>query len=43
MGVVDIKLANFLPSLAEVPTKELEALKERARVAFSADTGTSLV
>jgi len=28
--VVDIKLANFLPSLAEVPTKELEALKERA-------------
>lgn len=27
---VDIKLTNFLPSLAEVPTKELEALKERA-------------
>jgi len=27
---VDVKLAKFLPSLAEVPTKELEALKERA-------------
>jgi adenine-specific DNA-methyltransferase len=27
---VDIKLGQFLPSLAEVPTKELEALKERA-------------
>jgi adenine-specific DNA-methyltransferase len=27
---VDIKLAKFLPSLAEVPTKELESLKERA-------------
>ncbi|MDP1715772.1 MAG: site-specific DNA-methyltransferase [Anaerolineales bacterium] len=27
---VDIKLSNFLPSLAEVPSKELEALKERA-------------
>lgn len=27
---VDIKLTTFLPSLAEVPTKELEALKERA-------------
>lgn len=27
---VDIKLANFLPSLSEVPTKELEALQERA-------------
>ena len=27
---VDIKLTNFLPSLAEVPSKELEALKERA-------------
>jgi DNA modification methylase len=27
---VDIKLTQFLPSLAEVPTKELEALKERA-------------
>jgi adenine-specific DNA-methyltransferase len=29
-GSVDIKLTKFLPSLAEVPTKELEALKERA-------------
>jgi adenine-specific DNA-methyltransferase len=28
--VADIKLTTFLPSLAEVPTKELEALKERA-------------
>jgi adenine-specific DNA-methyltransferase len=28
--VVDIKLKKFLPSLAEVPSKELEALKERA-------------
>jgi len=28
--VVDIKLTRFLPSLAEVPVKELEALKERA-------------
>jgi DNA modification methylase len=27
---VDLKLTKFLPSLAEVPTKELEALKERA-------------
>lgn len=27
---VDIKLTRFLPSLAEVPTKELAALKERA-------------
>jgi len=27
---VDIKLTKFLPSLAEVPTKELDALKERA-------------
>lgn len=27
---VDIKLSKFLPSLAEVPTKELEAIKERA-------------
>ena len=27
---VDIKLTSFLPSLAEVPTKELEALQERA-------------
>jgi DNA modification methylase len=28
--VVDIKLTRFLPSLAEVPSKELEVLKERA-------------
>jgi hypothetical protein len=28
--VVDIKLTKFLPSLAEVPSKELEALRERA-------------
>jgi adenine-specific DNA-methyltransferase len=28
--VVDVKLVNFIPSLAEVPSKELEALKERA-------------
>lgn len=27
---VDIKLENFLPSLSEVPSKELEALQERA-------------
>jgi adenine-specific DNA-methyltransferase len=27
---VDVKLTRFLPSLAEVPTKELEALRERA-------------
>lgn len=27
---VDIKLGNFLPSLTEVPSKELEALQERA-------------
>ncbi len=27
---VDIKLTKFMPSLAEVPTKELEALKKRA-------------
>jgi len=27
--VVDIKLTRFLPSLAEVPSKELEALQER--------------
>ena len=27
---VDIKLTKFVPSLAEVPSKELEALKERA-------------
>ncbi|MDY6911488.1 MAG: site-specific DNA-methyltransferase [Chloroflexota bacterium] len=28
--VVDVKLTKFLPSLAEVPSKELEALRERA-------------
>ncbi len=28
--VVDIKLTAFIPSLAEVPSKELEALQERA-------------
>jgi len=28
--VVDIKLVSFIPSLAEVPSKELAALKERA-------------
>ena len=28
--MVDIKLTRFLPSLAEVPSKELEVLKERA-------------
>ncbi len=28
--VVDIKLTQFLPSLTEVPSKELEALRERA-------------
>jgi DNA modification methylase len=28
--VVDIKLKTFIPSLAEVPSKELEALQERA-------------
>jgi len=27
---LDVKLSKFLPSLAEVPSKELEALKERA-------------
>ncbi|GMV70198.1 MAG: hypothetical protein AMXMBFR77_00370 [Phycisphaerales bacterium] len=27
---VDIRLTRFLPSLAEVPTKELEAIRERA-------------
>jgi hypothetical protein len=27
---VDIKLTRFLPSLAEVPSKELDALRERA-------------
>jgi hypothetical protein len=26
----DVKVTKFLPSLAEVPSKELEALKERA-------------
>ncbi len=30
LGAVDIKLVNFIPSLAEVPAKELEALQERA-------------
>ena len=29
-NTVDIKLSRFLPSLAEVPGKELEALKDRA-------------
>jgi adenine-specific DNA-methyltransferase len=28
--IVDVELTNFLPSLSEVPSKELEALKERA-------------
>jgi adenine-specific DNA-methyltransferase len=28
--IVDVELAHFLPSLSEVPSKELEALKERA-------------
>jgi len=28
--IVDIKITKFMPSLAEVPTKELEALRERA-------------
>jgi len=28
--IVDVKLTNFLPSLSEVPSKELDALKERA-------------
>lgn len=28
--VVDVKLSSFIPSLAEVPTKELAALQERA-------------
>jgi hypothetical protein len=27
---VEVKLTKFMPSLAEVPSKELEALKERA-------------
>lgn len=30
LPVVDVKLTKFLPSLAEVPSKELEAIKERA-------------
>jgi adenine-specific DNA-methyltransferase len=30
LRTVDIKLTQFLPSLAEVPTKELEAIRERA-------------
>ncbi|UBF27599.1 site-specific DNA-methyltransferase [Kovacikia minuta CCNUW1] len=30
LRAVDIKLTQFLPSLAEVPSKELEAIKERA-------------
>jgi len=29
-GKVDVKLVNFMPALAEVPKKELEALRERA-------------
>ena len=29
-GAFDVKLTKFLPSLAEVPSKELKALKERA-------------
>ena len=29
-NIVDIKLVNFIPSLAEVPVKELQLLKERA-------------
>jgi DNA modification methylase len=29
-GSIDVKLTKFLPSLAEVPSKELEALRERA-------------
>lgn len=29
-NTVDIKLTQFIPSLAEVPTKELEAIKEQA-------------
>jgi len=28
--IVDVELTHFLPSLSEVPSKELEALKERA-------------
>jgi adenine-specific DNA-methyltransferase len=30
LPTVDIKLTQFLPSLAEVPTKELEAIRDRA-------------
>jgi adenine-specific DNA-methyltransferase len=30
LRTVDIKLTQFIPSLAEVPTKELEAIRERA-------------
>jgi len=30
LAPVDIRLTRFLPSLAEVPTKELEAIRERA-------------
>lgn len=30
LAAVDVKLTKFLPSLAEVPSKELAALKERA-------------
>jgi very-short-patch-repair endonuclease len=30
LPTVDLKLTQFLPSLAEVPTKELEAIRERA-------------
>jgi adenine-specific DNA-methyltransferase len=30
LPTVDVKLTKFLPSLAEVPSKELEAIKERA-------------
>ena len=30
MKLVDIKLTKFLPSLAEVPTRELESIKEHA-------------
>lgn len=29
--VVDVKITKFLPSLAEVPGKELEAIRERAQ------------
>jgi hypothetical protein len=30
LRAVDLKLTQFLPSLAEVPSKELEAIRERA-------------